>query len=292
MSTWEISNKFRYYREMSIIWLTRNSNLPVQQVLQKKLSDFDEMNKFFTNDLLSTYKAMRDKLATDEFWLFPTDDGKLYLPGKFSQNVQRMLEKADMPTKPNHPDKMSRAQIEGLLGLRFSYERPIYQQTLAGAMLGLQAMRPEEVAGLLKTDIDLDNQVIALGETKSQEPQGVPIHPDLLGPLTTYIAHLKPKEALFVRSTGRQWNRKDVHQAIGKIAGQCNLENINPRRLRSTVGHEMMANGVRLNEITLVMRHSDEATTARHYVHLEDIEKARVVINQFRPVANPVGKVG
>jgi len=285
MLTYEKSNEFRYFRDLSIVWLARNSKFPVQQILQKKVSDFIELNKYFTNDLLATYKGLRDQLNTEEPWLFPTDDGKLYMPGKFSQNIQHLLEKANMPTKPNHPDKMSQAQVEALLGLRFSFQRPIYQQAIAGALLGLQAMRPEEVARLRKKDIDLDSLTIFLEDTKSQEPQYLPLHPDLVKPLSIYLAHLKPNDPLFVTGTGSQWDRKDVHQAVGKIASQCGLENINPRRLRSTVGHEMMSGGVPLNGVSLVLRHSDEATTARHYLHLQDIADARNVINRFRPVA-------
>lgn len=288
MMTYEKSNEFRYIRELSIVWLTRNSNFPLQQILQKKLSDFIELNKFFTNDLLTTYKGLRDRLTTGEPWLFCTDDGKFYMPGKLSKNIQRLLEKADMPKKPNHPKKMSQAQVESLLGLRFSFQRPVYQQTIAAAFLGLQAMRPEEVAGLRKKDIDLEGLIIFLEETKSQVPQYLPLHPDLVKPLSIYLAHLKPNEPLFVTGTDRQWDRKDVYRAVEKIASQCGLESINPRRLRSTVGHEMMSGGVPLNGVSLVLRHSDEATTARHYLHLQDIADARNVINRFRPVATPI----
>jgi integrase len=289
MLTYLKSNEYRYFRDVSIVWLTRNSNLPLQQVLQKKLSEFDELNKFFTNDLLTTYLSLREELFTDEPWLFATDDGHLYQPGKFSQNIQRMLVKVGLPAKPNHPNKMNQAQVEALLSLRFSIERPGYQQTLAGALLGLQAMRPEEVAALRIKDIDLDEQTILLRETKSQKSQIAPIHPDLVKPLTTYLAHLKSNEVLFIHASGTQWNRKDVHQAVGNIADQCGLEHINPRRLRSTVGHEMMRGGIPLNEVSLILRHSDEATTARHYLHLEEIDDARGVLNRYYPVANELG---
>lgn len=287
MLTYEKSNEFRYFRELSVVWLTRNSKFSIQQILQKKLGDFTTLNKFFTNDLLTTYKSLRDQLHTDEPWLFPTEDGKLYRYGKFAQNIQHLLEKAGMPPKPYHPGKMSQAQVEALLGLRFSFQRPVYQQTIAGALLGLQAMRPEEVAGLRKKDIDLERLTIFLEDTKSQKPQYLPLHPDLVKPLSIYLAHLKPNEPLFLTNAGSQWDRRDVHLAVRKIASQCGLENINPRRLRSTVGHEMMYGGVPLNGVSLVLRHSDEATTARHYLHLQDIADARRVINQFRPVGTP-----
>ena len=81
--------------------------------------------------------------------------------------------------------------------------------------------------------------------------------------------------------TGAQWNRKDVHHAVRKIASQCGLEGINPRCLRSTVGHEMIYGGVPLNAVSLILRHSDKATTARHYLHLEEIDDARGVLNRY-----------
>lgn len=149
--------------------------------------------------------------------------------------------------------------------------------------MGFQAWRPEEVAKLIKKDIDLDNQTIMLWDTKSQESQPVPIHPDLLEPLTAYLSHLKSNEALFIRSTGRQWDRKDVYEAVGKVAKQCNIENINPRRLRSTVGHEMASAGVPMNVITQVLRHSDEATAPRHYTYLQEIATVRNAFFRYRP---------
>lgn len=285
MQSYEKFNEFRYFRDVSVLWLTRHSKFPIQQILQKKLNDFAELNKLFTNDLLATYKDLRSQMNFDGIWLFPTDAGNFYLPVKFAQNIQRLLGKANMPTKPHHPNKMSQAQVDAILGLRFSIQRPCYQQTLACAMLGLLAMRPQEVANLQKKDIDLETQTIFLENTKSQKPQEVPLHLDLVEPLRSYLAHLDPNEPLFVTEAGRQWSRKDVYRAVAKFSSQYGLQSINPRRLRSTVGHELMYHGVILNRISLVLRHSDNATTARHYVHLHDIAEARNVINQFRPVA-------
>jgi integrase len=276
-------NEFRYLRDMSIIWLARNSKISVQKILQKKMSDFDELNKYFVNDLLTAYKDSREQIATDETWLFTTDEGRLYMPRKFSQNVQRLLEQADMPIRPSHPTQMSQAQIEALADLRFGYHRPVYQYAIASGLIGYQGMRPEEVASLFKKDIDEDNNIITLEKTKSQEPQYVVIQPDLREPIKKFLAWLDPSEPLFIRSTGRQWNRKDVYVAVEKIANQVGLSGLTPRRLRATFGHELLFGGAQINEVSLLLRHSDEATTARHYLPLREINDARRVINRFRP---------
>lgn len=291
MMSYEKSSEFRFFRDMSIIWLARNSKLPIRQILLKKMVDIENLNKFFTNDLLATYKSLRNELNTEESWLFCTLEGRLYVAGKFSQNVQRMLQKANMPIHPTYPSKMSQAQVESLLDLRFSYQRLGFQVTLAGALLGLQAMRPEEVAGLAKKDIDLENRIMILEHTKSQEAQPVPIHQDLVRPLKAYIKYLKSDEPLFIRSTGGRWNRKDVHYAVSKIADQCGLTKINPRRLRSTVAHEMASGGVALNVISRVLRHSDEATASRHYLALKGTEEARTALDHFHPASNQVDEM-
>jgi len=289
--SYEASTEFRFFRDMAIVCLARNSKLPIRQILQKKLSNFDELNKFFTNDLLANYKNLRDKLITDEAWLFCTSEGKLYMAGKFTQNIKHMLQKAGLPTKPAHPNKLSQAQVESLLGQRFTHQRPGFQVILASALLGLQAMRPEEVAGLVKRDIDLDSRIITLEKTKSQEPQPVPIHRDLIRPLKAYIAYLKPDEPLFIRTTGTRWNRKDVHYAVLKIAKRCGLAKINPRRLRTTVAHEMASAGVAYNVISRVLRHSDEATAPRHYLVLRGTEEARTALDHFHPVSNQIDEM-
>ena len=284
---YEKLNEYRYLRDISIAWLNRNSNISLHQLLQKKLSDFDGLQDYFTNNLFSAYKSQRDDLPFTDDWLFPTDEGNFYMPGKFSQNITRMLARADMPTKPSHPKKMSQAQFDSLLGLRFNYQRPVYQMTIASALLGLQALRPEEVANLVKEDVDLDDQTITLRETKGQEPQVIPIHPDLLIPLRNYLNHLEPGDALFVRSTGRKWTRKDVHNAVTKIGNLYGISPINPRRLRSTVAHEMVSMGVPMNVISRFLRHKDEATAPRHYTAIQEISTVRDTLNEFKPVPIP-----
>jgi len=57
---------------------------------------------------------------------------------------------------------------------------------------------------------------------------------------------------------------------------------INPRKLRSTVAHHMIAIGVPMNVISEVLRHKDKATAPRHYTQITDIEIVRHAMNSVR----------
>ncbi|MEI7849573.1 MAG: tyrosine-type recombinase/integrase [Chloroflexota bacterium] len=109
------------------------------------------------------------------------------------------------------------------------------------------------------------------------------MHQDLVDPLTKYLAHLKECEALFVTETGKQWCRKDVHGSTINFCKQFSKHEINPRKLRSTLAHELAATGVPQNVISLVLRHKDPATAARYYTSVQDIGLARNAINSFNP---------
>jgi len=80
-------------------------------------------------------------------------------------------------------------------------------------LLGFQGLRPGEVANLKKEDIDFDQKILILRETKIQEVQNAPIHQDLISPLEKYVNYLKQGEYLFVRSSKKPWTRKDVYHS-------------------------------------------------------------------------------
>jgi len=199
----------------------------------------------------------------------------MFLPIKFKQNLRKLLKLAEQPIAPSHPIKMSEQQFQAIFSLKFDYQRPKLQQILAASLLGFQALRPGEVANLRKEDIDIDRGILILTDTKSQETQYSPIHQDLLSPLESYVKHLKQDEYLFVRSSKKPWDRKDVYRAVQQIGDVFGVKDINPRKLRSTVAHHMIAIGVPMNVISEVLRHKDKATAPRHYTQITDIEIVR-----------------
>jgi integrase len=215
--------------------------------------------------------------------LFPTEDGTRYLPNKFLQNVEKLFQQAGMQTSLCRPMQIHTEQIDAILVLKFENQRPIFQQSLASGMLGFMALRPGEVANLCKYDIDIDSMHMYLRETKSQEPQRLPIHSDLQPSLTSYIKHLKPGEPLFIRMSKKKWDRKDVYRAVGKLSTHFGIDGIYPRRIRSTVASQMLRIGIPLKDVSALLRHKDIATTLRHYAGIVEMENISFALNLYRP---------
>ena len=156
-------------------------------------------------------------------------------------------------------------------------------------MLGFQALRPGEVANLRKEDVDFDQNILILRETKSQEIQQAPIHQDLVSPLEKYVKYLKQGEYLFVRSSNKPWTRKDVYLSVQELGKAFGIPDVNPRKMRSSVAHYLVSIGVPMNVVSKLLRHKDEATVPRHYAHIYENEIVRHATNslQFKPQPQP-----
>ena len=280
MSRCNIYNEFRYLRDFFVIILVRQSITTVPKILCWTGS-VDLIRDYLPDDLVTRYDSLRSMLQCGDR-MFPTDDGCLYRPKKFYQNVERLLARAQVPTRPVHPAKMTDKQFNAIAGMRFHYQRHHHQKILAVALLGLGGLRPEEIATLRRSDINISDGTILLVDTKSQTDQLMPIHPDMIAPLAKFLQHLDEDDAyLFVRSTGQPWDRKDVRKSALEFGSELGIQNTTPRRWRSTVAHMLMYSGVPTNVVGLYMRHADEATTVRHYTSVRNINAIRKAMNRF-----------
>lgn len=279
-------NEFRFLREMTIIYVIRETGYSVQKTLQLSTAEIPHLVSDQAVRYMQEYLACRSKLFHGAVFLFPTEEGALFIPAKFKQNLRKLLELADQSTSPWHPAKLLECQVQALLNLKFQYQRSKFQQILAAGLLGFLALRPGEVAKLKKEDVDLEREVLILRETKSQETQQTPIHKDLLPALRNYIRHLKPGEHLFIRSSKEPWTRKDVNLSIHDLGKAFGISDVSPRKMRSSVAHYLISIGVPMNVISEILRHKDKATAPRHYTHLYEIEAVRNATNliQFKPI--------
>jgi integrase len=275
--------EFRYLRDVVITLAVKELNYSIPQALDIKVDQNLAFISDQANSLLREYSNCRSTIFPDLSQLFPTEDGTQYLPNKYWQNIERLLRQVGIQSPPSHPVQLHYEQIEAILGLKFENQRPAFQLSLASGMLGFMALRPGEVANLREDDIDIDSMKMYLRETKSQEPQRLPIHSDLQSSLTSYLKHLKPGEPLFIRLSKKQWDRKDVYLAVGKMSNHFGIEGIYPRRIRSTVASQMLRMGIPLKDVSALLRHKDIATTLRHYAGVVEMENISYALNQYQP---------
>ncbi len=275
--------EFRYLRDIVITLTVRELGHSLSQALEIRVGQSLVFTSNQSKALIGEYSNCRNSIFSDSDLLFPTEDGIQYLPDKFLQNIRKLLQQAGVPTKPNHPTKMHSEQINAILALKFEYQRPTLQLALATAMLGYMAFRPGEVANLRKEDIQLESKIIYLRDTKSQEPQEMPIHEDLQQILANYIKHLAPGEPLFIRQSKKQWERKDVYRAVEKISNYFEIDGIFPRRIRSTVACQLLRKGVPIHIVSALLRHKDIATTLRHYTGVADMANISYAMQHHQP---------
>ncbi len=275
--------KIRFYRDVAIILLVRQNNLAVQSVLQIKRQA--ELGGYKTPSMLNQYIQMRDKMFPHSEWLFVTDDGNQYLPRKFQQNVQKYLEQARMPIKPCHPKKLTDEQLHAILGLKFDYQRPAIQHSLSCALLGYLALRAEEVAKLITSDINLEKRILYLRDTKNQDDQAVPIPKTLIPLLGAYLSHIKPREPLFVRHSGKQWDRRDVNYALEKYAGFHEIsEHVTPRIMRRTVARHWRRMNIPQEIVQALLRHKRMDTTITNYTFETNFDILLSAMNDHDPM--------
>jgi integrase len=282
---YELLLKFRFYRDMSIVLLVRQNNLSVQSTLQMKRQT--SLNGFMLANILSDYLKMRDELFPNAEWLFVTDDGQQYFARKFHQNIQKYLAQVNMPITPYHPSKLSHEQLRAILNLKFDYERHLLQQALVCILLGYLALRAEETANLITRDINLEKQTLYLCKTKSQKNQKVPIPKTLLPLLDAYLKHLKPDEPLFIRHSGKQWDRRDVHIALAKFSKFHKIsEPVTPRIMRRTVAYHIKhVKKFPIEVVQVLLRHERADTTSMYYTAETNFEILSDAMNQIDPLA-------
>jgi integrase len=275
-------NEFRFLREISIVNVVRETGNSVQKTLQMRVCDLPNLVSAQAIQHMKEYVSCRRSLFSNLDLLFPTENGSMFLSMKFKQNLRKLLALAGQPVSPSHPSKMTEQQIQAVLNLKFQYQRSKFQQILAASLLGFQGLRPGEVANLKKEDIDFDQKILILRETKSQEVQNAPIHQDLISPLEKYVNYLKQGEYLFVRSSKKHWTRKDVYHSAQDLGETFGIQGVNPRKLRSTAAHQMVSVGVHMNIVSEFLRHKDKATAPRHYTPVFDIELVREAMNSLQ----------
>jgi len=275
-------NEFHFLREITIVNVIREMGYSLQKTLQLQADEVPELISSQAVQHMKEYLSCHRSLFPDTIFLFPTEDGALFIPTKFKQNLRKLLRLTGQPVSPSHPAKLLEHQVQAILNLKFQYQRAKFQQILVAGLLGFQALRPGEVANLRKEDIDFDQKILILRETKSQEIQQAPIHQDLVLPLEKYVKHLKQGEYLFVRSSKRPWTRKDVYLSVQELGKTFGIPDVNPRKMRSSVAHYLISIGVPMNVISKLLRHKDESTAPRHYTHVYENEIVRHATNSLQ----------
>lgn len=154
-------------------------------------------------------------------------------------------------------------------------------------LLYLTGMRKAELIALKITDIDLDTGNIQI-TGKGNKQRLVPLHPNCLPFIKTYLAELKvafPEKNhpyLLCTNKGEKLYPKFVYNTVKKhLSLVTTLKKKSPHILRHTFATHMMNNGADLNAIKTVLGHASLAST-QVYTH-NSIKKLQEIYKKAHP---------
>ena len=172
---------------------------------------------------------------------------------------------------------LTREEEDRLLGVASERLRPILIVALN------TGMRKGEILRLKWQDIDLENRIILVKQTKSGKPRTLPINSRLLDELMWLKKRNRKSQCLFTNSkTGGPL--KTIRRSFDAACRDAKLQNFRFHDLRRTFGSRLALAGVDLNRIKELLGHASLKTT-EIYLHaeLKDIREAVEVLCQNTP---------
>ena len=283
------SDEICFFRDVLIFRISQESGLSLKDVVQLKMEDIEVHEDqlvledcVLKDSLIREYLPLRNRLYPLSPWLFPNKAGNHSNANKHPYRLAGYFESESCL----HPKKLSKEQFDEMVRkARFQYQRQLFQQVLALALMMGCALRPLEVANLHKSDFLFKQECFWLRNTKARENQPMPIPQNLQFPLSYYLVHLKSEDSLFVKKNGKPWERRDVTRNIQRFVERLEIDDINSRRIRNTVGAVLRHLGATLEEVRVFLRHKDIRTTIRHYAP-DRLDHRQGIMNRFNPLSS------
>ncbi len=135
----------------------------------------------------------------------------------------------------------------------------------------LTGMRRGEILRLTWKDVNFNNSIIQIRETKNGEIREVPIHKELF--LALSKMEIKGKY-IFTNKDGSQ--KKDIRTAFGNALKRAKISNFRFHDLRHTFASHLVMNGVDLLSVKELLGHKTIDMTLR-YSHLSPSHKSKAL---------------
>jgi len=176
---------------------------------------------------------------------------------------------------------LSHEEEDGLLTESSKCLRPVIQYAL------LSGCRLQEILGLQRSDIDLDNDVIVIRPelNKSSRLDIIPIHSELKKFLVNHLSMNGKGDYVFTRvnrATGEIKPLKSIHTGFYKACKRAGIKDLQFRDLRTTCATRWHEKGIDALVISrAVLRHSSFKMSEQFYIH-SSIDHMRSVLNKTK----------
>lgn len=154
----------------------------------------------------------------------------------------------------------------------------VYDFTIIGLYAG---MRPTEIMMLTEDRIDLEEGLIYIRpeDQKNGQHATIPIHPEVDAAIRRRIKWKKKHDVestwLFCHTDGT--HIQDLRKTFSRLCKAVGIQNISQRNMRHTCASRLLHEGVPIEYVSKVLRHSSINITLQHYGHLRTEETRKAV---------------
>lgn len=137
-------------------------------------------------------------------------------------------------------------------------------------------LRLSELLNLKIEDIDSDNMLIIIKNSKGNRDRIVMLSKVLLKLLRKYYLKYKPKEYIIEGMNGNKYSDRSVQQVVKQAAKRVGInKKVSPHILRHSFATHLLENGTDIRYIKDLLGHKSIETT-QIYTHITDISKSKI----------------
>lgn len=211
-----------------------------------------------------TARVLCDFLGLEENWAreIPLPRRQEKLPSVLSVEEIRAILNAPMKYRPSNQTDNNRKKTWDLLL----------------SLLAQSGCRVSEICNLKVRDLDFEEKVFRVLETKTGHPRVVPISPNLIESLKKFVASKEPENFVFTSYRGKPFHYSNVNLELKNRADRVGIVD-KPVSSHVFGRHsfitELLRNGAGLIQTAQIVGHRRVVTTQRYTALLtEDLQKA------------------
>jgi len=194
---------------------------------------------------------------------------------KFFQSVhQRELNLKCLYPKQktfNLPKFLSKQEVAKMINVVTNKKHLCIIKLLYGA-----GLRLNEVLNLKEADIDSNNLLIHVRQSKGNKDRTVMLSKNLLMDLRLYYKTYKPKVFLFEGQTNTKYSATSIQSIVKKAAKKAGIiKKVTPHILRHSFATHLIEDGTDIRYVQELLGHNSIRTT-QIYTHITDVTKSTI----------------
>ncbi|MBP7024156.1 MAG: tyrosine-type recombinase/integrase [Bacteroidales bacterium] len=177
------------------------------------------------------------------------------------------------PSRKKHelPKYLTRAEVKRMLQSITNPKHACIIKLLYGC-----GLRLNELLHLKISDIDSENMLIYIRNSKGNKDRVVMLSPTLLADLRSYYKSYHPKYYLFEGQDGGMYSAKSVQTIVKTAATKAGITKpVSPHILRHSFATHLLENGTGIRYIQQLLGHNSVKTT-EIYTHITDVARSNI----------------